>query len=93
MWVGQQFQKRAPVGIASDGQPTSLPFWLHVNQVLGLGASAKNRVGCMTQPQPRDALLIVGIGLLGRAFELRGGWWEANPVAAAHTARRVAGLT
>src|SRR5260221_3663976 len=72
--VAQQFQKCASTGIATDDHPAPVLLRVNVNQVLGLRRSGENRVRCVTQPQRRDAFLIVGVGLLGRSFEL----WSAG---------------
>src|SRR5256886_10060821 len=72
--VGNQFQKRAPAGIAHDSHIAPGSLRLHVDQVLGLGSSVERRIGCVTQPQPYETLFIVCIGLFGRSFEL----WRAG---------------
>jgi len=46
--VGNQFQKRAPAGIAYDGHIFPGSFRLHVDQVSGLGNSDKRRIGRVT---------------------------------------------
>jgi len=69
--MGNQFQKRAPAGIAHDSHIFPRSFRLHVDQVFGLGNSDERRIGRVTQPQPYEALFIVCVGFFRRSLELR----------------------
>src|SRR5262249_50828424 len=69
--MGNQFQKRAPARIAHHCHIAPGSLWLHVDQVPGLGNSDERRIGRVTQPQPYQALFIVGVGLFGPSLELR----------------------
>src|SRR6476620_2007351 len=69
--VGNQFQERAPAGIAHDSHVAPGSFWLNVDQVRGLGSSDERRIGRVTQPQPDEALFIACVGLFRRSLEIR----------------------
>ena len=69
--MGNQFQKRAPAGIAHDSHISPGSLRLHVDQVFGLGSSDERWIGRVTQPQPYQALFIVCVGLFGRSLEFR----------------------
>ena len=69
--VGNQFQERAPAGIAQDSHIAPGSLRLDVDQVLGLGSSDERRIRRVTQPEPYEALFIMCVGLFGRSLELR----------------------
>src|SRR2546430_14494086 len=87
--VGNQFQERAPAGIAHDSHIAPGSLRLNVKQVLSLGNSDERRIGCVTQPQPYEAPFIVCVGLFGRPLELRRAGKRPHPGEEMHEVEHV----